>query len=455
MSPEARPTRADFRATIALAVPIVTVNVGIMAMGVVDTMMVGHYSSSALASVALGHFYFFSIAIFGMGVLQVLDPLVAQAVGARDDSAIGGAVQRGFVLSVLLGAVLFPLFFACGPVLRLLRQPEEAIPGAVTFVVILAPSVFAMLAFVVMRQTLQAKRLLAPIVIAIVLGNVLNAGLNWVLIFGNLGSPALGIRGTAIATLISRFAVAGFVFAFSWRELGPYLRAPMTRFDGAALGAMLRLGIPIGLQQELEVTAFSFMMILMGWLGTVALVGHQIAINLASVTYMVPLGVASASAVLVGHAVGRGDATGARRAALAGLACGVGFMTLSALLFLTVPTALARLYTTDASVIALASALIPIAGFFQVFDGIQVVSLGVLRGVGDTRMPMVMSLVGYWIIGIPVGAWLAFALGFGAEGVWWGSVFGLASVAGLLLWRTRARLTRSISRLEQPQGARM
>jgi MATE family multidrug resistance protein len=185
----------------------------------------------------------------------------------------------------------------------------------------------------------------------------------------------------------------------------------------------------------------------MGWLGTIEMAAHQVAINLASLTFMVPLGVGSASAVRVGHAVGRGDDPGARRAAAAALLCGVGFMACTALLFLALPGELASAYTSDLAVVGLAAALIPIAGVFQVFDGVQVVSSGVLRGLGDTRAPMIVNVLGFWLVGMPVSVWLAFPLGLGPRGLWWGLVAGLAVVALLLVARIARRLSHPLARV--------
>jgi len=211
--------------------------------------------------------------------------------------------------------------------------------------------------------------------------------------------------------------------------------------------AMMRLGAPIGVQIQLELAAFAVIGLLMGGLGTIEMAAHQVAINLASLTFMVPLGVASAAAVKVGHAVGRSDGPGVGRAAASALACGVGFMACTAVAFLGLPRALAGAYTSDGAVVALAAALIPIAGVFQVFDGVQVVSSGILRGLGDTRAPMVVNVLGFWLVGLPVSLGLGFSLGLGPRGLWWGLVAGLAAVAGLLLLRISRRLSHQVARV--------
>jgi MATE family multidrug resistance protein len=210
---------------------------------------------------------------------------------------------------------------------------------------------------------------------------------------------------------------------------------------------MLGLGVPIGVQYLLEYGAFAAAALLMGVLGTTQMAAHQIAINLASFTFMVPLGVSTATAVMVGQAIGAGDETRARRAAIAGIIIGTAFMCASALVFRLFPGALARAYTADVEVVALAATLIPIAGVFQVFDGIQAVAAGVLRGIGDTHAPAVINVVGFWLIGLPVSWALAFRLGGGAVGLWWGIVVGLAAVALILLGRVRVRLGHSMRRV--------
>lgn len=449
-----KPTRADFRELLALAAPIVAVWVGIMLMGVVDSIMAGRYSATALASVAIGNFYFFSVYVLAGGILFALDPIVAQAVGAGDRETISLGLERGLILAVVLALVAFPLMLAGGPLFRLLRQPAEVIPGAALYVTVVGTSLLPLLLFTAVRQTLQAMEIVRPIVVATAIANVVNVALNWVLIFGNLGFREMGIRGAALATTGSRVVLAALLLLLAWKPLKPYLRTwTRATFDWRPLVGMLRIGIPIGIQQELEVLAFSFMLLMVGWLGTTAVAGHQVAINLASMTFMVPLGIGAATAVVVGQRVGASDDPGARRAAGAGLVSGAGFMVVAAVFMLTFPGLFAKVYSSDPEVLALAAALIPIAGVFQVFDGAQVTALGALRGIADTRTPMLIALLGYWVLGMPFGAWLAFGAGMGARGVWWGSVVGLASVALLLLWRVRTRFSRELTRVSIEESA--
>lgn len=441
------PRQGELRPMLRLAVPVVVVQVGLMMMGVVDTVMVGHISAVALAAVALGHLYFFGIGVFAMGTLMVLDPVVAQAAGAGDQAGVARGIQRGVLLAVLLAVPSVAVLLVAGPVLALARQPAEVVPLATGYIVRLAPGVLPFFLFIVFRQSLQALRRTSAIVTAIVVANVVNAALNWVLIFGH-GAPALGVLGSAWATSISRWVLLAVLLVLAWDGLRPHLhrRFPEVR-ELAPLRRMLRLGIPIGIQYVLEFGAFAFVALMMGWLGTRQMAGHQVAINLASLTFMVPLGVGDAASVLVGHAVGRADPAGARASARAALACGAGFMCCTALLFLMLPGTLARLYSTDATVVALAAALVPLAGIFQVFDGLQVVAGGILRGLGETRVAMAVNVLGYWLLGLPVSYLLGIRAGWGPVGLWWGLVVGLGVVAAVLLTRVRAALGRQQARV--------
>jgi multidrug resistance protein, MATE family len=442
------PPREELRSLVALALPIVAVQVGLMMMGVVDTLMVGRVSAAALAAVALGNIYFFSVAIFGMGVLFALDPIISQAVGARDDAAIARGLQRGLVLAVVLAGLSLAPLLAVEPLVVLLRQPPDVVPMAAGYVYAATPGIFAFLGFVVLRQTLQAMDLVRPIVATIVLANVVNAALNWVLVFGHLGFPALGPVGTGWASTISRWTMLLGLVVLTLPHLGPYFRpAGWAVLRARPLLRILRLGVPVGAQLELELGAFAAVAVVMGWIGTVEMAGHQIAINLASLTFMVPVGIAQAASVRVGQAVGRDAPASARASARSALLIGTGFMAMTAAAFLLLPGPLAALYTTDPAVVLIAVALIPVAGMFQIFDGVQVVAAGVLRGVGDTTAPFIANLIGFWVIGMPVGLYLCFRTAAGAVGLWWGLVAALAVVAFFLVARVRVRMRRALARL--------
>ena len=442
------PPRREFRSLIDLALPIVAVQVGLMLMGVVDTLMVGRVSAAALAAVALGNLYFMAIAMFCMGILFALDPVIAQAVGARDPQGIARGMQRGLVLAAVLAALSVAPLLVVEPVLTFLRQPADVIPLAAGYVRAVTPGVPAFLGFVVLRQTLQAMNAVRPIVVAILLANLVNAALNWLLVFGHGGFPALGPVGTGWASSISRWTMLAALLPLSHGQLVQYLRpAGREVLRLRPLGRMLRLGVPIGAQFELEMGAFAAVALLMGLMGTAEMAGHQIAINLASLTFMVPLGISQAGAVRVGQAVGRGDPGAARLAVKAALVTGASFMALAGVLFVAAPGWLTGLYTDETAVAVIAVVLIPVAGVFQVFDGLQVVASGVLRGIGDTTAPFLAHLVAFWAIGIPISLWLGFRTPAGPVGLWWGLVVGLGAVALFLVLRVRTRMRRELLRI--------
>ncbi|HLG43191.1 MAG TPA: MATE family efflux transporter [Planctomycetota bacterium] len=440
--------KTEFGPLLRLASPIVLVQVGMMAMSVVDTALVGRVSAGALAAVALGQTLFFGAAVFGMGALMALDPVVAQAHGAGDREGVGRGVQRGLVLSAALTVPCSLALVPAGPILGLLGQPGEVVPIAGDCALASIPGIFPFLAFTVFRQSLQAMHRIAPIVAAMFAALVAHVLLCWAMVFGHAGLPAMGAVGAAWAGSISRWLMALGLLAAAWPDLKPLL-LPWRRssFEGGPLIRMLRLGAPIGTQFLLEFGAFAVIGLLMGRLGANELAGHQIALSLASLTFMVPLGVSAAAAVRVGNAVGEGDMTAARRAAAASMACGVLFMALTAALFMSAPGILARLYTTDAGAFEVAAVLIPLAGVFQIFDGLQVVSTGILRGSGDTRAPMLINVLGFWLIGMPVSLVMAFSMGAGPAGLWWGLVVALVVVSASLLARVRSKLRGEIARV--------
>ncbi|MCG6925379.1 MAG: MATE family efflux transporter [Acidobacteria bacterium] len=443
------PRRSDLDAMLRLALPVVVVQVGMMLLGVVDTMVVGHLSSEALAAVALGHVVIIAVSSFGVGLLLALDPLVSQAVGAGDQAAVRRSVQRGLALAVALMAPSTLLLLPCEWVLTTLRQPPETVPLAAAYIHIGIPGLLPYYGFVVLRQSLQAMERLRPIVTTIVTVNLFNLVADWALVFGAGPIPQLGPVGSAWATTAARTLLFVVLLFLGRRELRPLLE----RFDPEVLrlpplALIVRLGAPIGFQIQLEILAFSAVALLMGLFGTVQMAAHQVAINLASLTFMVPLGVGSATAVRVGQAIGARDSDGARRAASAGLMIGAAFMSVTAAAFLFAPGLLASTYTSEEAVLALAVVFIPIAGFFQVFDGLQAVSAGALRGAGDTRAPMLVNILGFWLIGLPTSLILAFPLDLGPEGLWWGVVAGLGSVAVFLLTRVAWRFRGDLSRIQ-------
>ena len=458
--------RHEVRAQWKLALPVITIQVGLMLMGVVDTLMMGRVSDVEMAAVAIGNTWHFGMLCFGLGCLQALDPIVSQAFGARDREAISRAMQRGLFLGLVLCLPVSGLILLARPALELFDQPAEIVPLASDYCRVSVWGVPAFLGFVALRQSLQAQHVMRPLVLSIVLANLFNAGLDWVLIHGSLGFPALGAVGCSWATVVSRWAQVGGLLLFAWPLLVPHLHPPRPRaFHPRPLLRMFGLGAPIGLQFMLEIGAFSIVALLMGKVGTelglesavadltdhpgsAMIAGHMVALNLGALAFMVPLGMSMAASVRVGNEIGRGDPEAVRLAAKVALAGGLVFMSLTSALFLTQPELLARVYAPEAAgAIAVAATLIPLAGVFQISDGLQVVSGGILRGTGDTRVPALVHGVGFWLLGIPFGWWMAFDRRLGPEGLWWGLVAGLSVVALVLVLRVRSRLRGVIERV--------
>ena len=431
-----------------LAFPVVLVQIGQLMFGVVDTMMLGRVSKEALAAGALGHSVSFGILAMPMGLLMALDPLVSQAFGAGDHERAARHVARGLVAAIYLSLPTCLLVGAIGPYLGLLGQQEELVPLAAQYLWALVPGIPAFLLFLTLRQSLQAMSVVRPAMVAVVVANAINVVANYVLIFGGLGLPPLGVRGSALATSASRWTMF-LILAFATGSVlgGAWRRHVREAWRFASQRDILRIGLPISLHQSLEFWLFTTVGLLMGALGAAEFAGHQIALNLAALSFMVPLGIAGAAATRVGNAVGRLDGAAARRAATVCLLLGGAVMVISAAAFYLVPGPLARLFTPDAEVIAMAALLIPVAAAFQIADGTQVVGAGVLRGAADTRFAALCAFLGFWGIGLPTGILLTFHYDLGPAGLWWGLTAGLAGTAALLVWRIRRRLQRPVAEL--------
>lgn len=431
--------RAEAARILRLAWPVMIAYLGTISMGTIDMKMSGLLGADALAAVALGHTWGVAAAIFVWGAGRALDPVVAQAQGAGDVRGAGLGLTRGLAMTALLAIPVAALYAFAGIGLRALGQPEELVAPAASYCRGLIPGLPAIFAFIVVRNFLQAVGVVRPAGYVILIANVSNAGLNWVLMFGKLGMPALGVLGTAISTSINEWLMLGLLVLFSRKTLRAYWPGWKGAFDAGPLRRMTRLGATLGVQFALEVWAFHAAGFMMGTLGTVAFAAHAITINLATISFMVPSGIGAAAATRVGHLVGAGGAW--PRAAWTAVGMGAAVMTVPTALFVLEPRRLAAFYTDDVAVLAAAAIILPLAGAFQLFDGVQAVAFGVLRGAGDAQVPAVANVLGYWAIGLPAGWTLAFALGWGTSGVWTGLVIGLAIVAAILLMRV-ARLAR-------------
>lgn len=452
----------ELRQLLRLGAPIAAVQFGTTALNFTDVAMLGRHDPTSLPAMALGNTISWVTLVFCMGVVTALDPLLAQALGARDRRAVPRLLGRGAWLGFLLSIPTALLLLPAGLWLELAGQPAALIPEAANYAQLQALGVLPFLWYSVLRSYLSAHARIAPQLLTILAGNVLNVLLDWLLIFGHFGLPELGATGAAIATVLCRWLMFGWLFWFARRDLLPVLRElrdPQLRSEAMAwrpLVRMLTLGAPIGLQFVLEIGVFAATALCIGHLDALAgdtggdgprLSGHQIALQLASLSFMVPLGLGMAASVRVGWALGRGDAVAVRRACRAALVAGVCVMSAFMLLFLLLPQTLAGTLTEHAHVIAVAAALIPIAGVFQIGDGVQVVAIGCLRGLGDLRSPLVANFIGFWLLGLPLGLWLGFGLDAGPAGLWWGLVLGLFAVAATLLVVLRWRLQSQQQRL--------
>ena len=429
---------------LALAGPVVLAEVGWVMMGIVDTIIVGPLGPAAIGSVGIGSILFLALAIFGMGLLLGLDTLVSHAYGAGRLDECHRWLLHGILLSLIGAPVLTAVALVGILLLPSWGFPPEVLSLTVPYLHVITWSLLPLLLYASFRRYLQALGIVAPITFALVTANLINAVAAWALVYGHLGLPAMGTTGSAVATLISRIYLAAVLLAaVVWYDRQHHISLftitwkPKKR----SLVRLLRLGLPAATQVTLELGVFAAASALVGRLDPVSLASHQIALNLASLTFMVPLGVASAGAVRVGHAVGRRDPQAASRSGWVALILGAGFMSTAALIFIAVPRPLIGMFTSNEAVLAMGRRLLLVAAMFQLFDGLQGVSTGVLRGLGDTRTPMLSNLAGHWLLGLPVGYALCFWWGWGVVGLWIGLSLGLVAIGVFLVltWRHRIR----------------
>jgi MATE family multidrug resistance protein len=434
--------RQEFAPMFSLAVPVVLAELGWMTMGLVDTLMVGPIGPEAIGAVGIGTALFMGISIFAMGLLLGLDTLVSQAFGAGRLDECRKWLAHGVALSLILAVPTTLLTMGVASSLGGLGLHPAVLRLAQPYLSILAWSIPPLLVYASFRRYLQGMGVVRPVMVALATANVLNAVVNWVLIFGHLGAPALGVAGSAWATVVSRSVMCAFLLVvILYREHGrrPGLLETPLRIELTRMRRLIALGLPAASQVTLEVGVFAAATALAGRLPPASLAAHQIAINIASFTFMVPLGIASAGAVRVGQAVGRRDAAGAARSGWTALLFGTLFMGCASAVFLVIPRALIAAFTSDVSVLRIGTSLLFVAAVFQLFDGVQGVATGVLRGLGDTRSPMIWNLGGHWFIGLPLGYALCFGAGLGVIGLWWGLSSGLiiCGVGLLIVWSRR------------------
>jgi multidrug resistance protein, MATE family len=433
---------AELRKLMALALPVAGTQLASMALGLVDTAMVGRVSVEAMAALALANVWIHAILMFGHGVICGLDPIVTQAHGARDGERAGLALQHGSVWALLISVpAALCLVFTDRVLIAFGQQPEIAAVAA-DFARVQIPSLPFFFVSSALRQYLQGREIVRPALYVMLLANGVNAFGNWLLIFGHLGLPALGVVGSGLATCLTRVLSALVLIGLTLRyELHRDAWVPWSRaaLDPRGLARVARFGIPIAVQISLEIWAFSAAALLAGILGPAPVAAHTIALNMAGLAFMLPLGLSMGACTRVGNLIGAGQPQRAQRSAQIALALGGGMMTVSALAFLLLRHQIPLLFTDAVPVVELAAAVLPVASAFQIFDGTQAVGCGILRGMGTVRPTVVFNLVGYWLIALPVAAVWGLRLGGGLTAIWWGMCLGLAVVASLLVLWIRVR----------------
>ena len=434
--------RAEIRKMASLGLPVAATQLAGMLIGFVDTAMVGRVSVSALGAAALANVWIYGTMEFAAGVVMGLAPIVAQAHGAGDGERAGRALQTGLLLAALLSFPVALLWLETESFLVFARQDPALARIAHTYTLVQIPGIPFYLSYIALRQYLQGREYMRPALFVMIAANLLHALLNWVLIFGHFGAPALGVVGAAAATTLTRIGsclgLVALTRGFSLHE-GAWVPWSRAAFALARFRRVFALGVPLAFQVSLEIWAFSGAALVAGQLGPVPLAAHTVTLNMAALAFMLPLGIAQGAATRVGNLIGAREPDAAQRAAWVSIGMGAAVMSFSGLSFVLFRDLLPRIYTPDAAVIAACAAILPIAGAFQIFDGTQAVGCGVLRGMGRTRPAMVFNLVSYWVLALPIGSWLALRRGWGLAGIWWGLACGLGLVAvSLVLW-IRAR----------------
>ena len=437
--------RTEFVPMLRIAVPVVMAELGWMAMGVVDTVMVGGIGPEAISAAGVGNAMHIAFAIFGMAVMLGLDTLVSQAYGARDIRACHRWFFDGLTLAGLMAVPIMTLLLLVWFAIPWLGFHSAVRPLLESYFGVLILSTPFLLGYAVCRRYLQGMHAAMPVMFALVTANLINAAGNWVLIYGHYGFPALGVAGSAWATVISRaYMLGSLLFAVWWIDRKRTREAHIDdrhglwhvdrAFDASRLRRLLALGLPAASQVGAEVGVFALATALSGMLDPISSASHQIALNMAGVAFMIPLGLGSAGAVRVGHAVGAGDRPRAAAAGWTAILLATLVMVASGLTFVLIPEWLIGLFSTDPSVLSVGTSLLLLAAIFQLFDGIQGVITGTLRGLGDTRTAMTVNLIAHWLFGLPISYVLCFVVGWGVWGLWIGLSLGLIITGVILFW---------------------
>ena len=428
----------EIKTTFLLAYPVMLSQLGQVGVGVADSMMVGRLGALELAASSLANSIFFVVLMFGIGISMGLTPLVSKAYGKGKSNQISRLFSNSLFINFLTSLVLFGLILLFSQNLSILNQTEEVEVLALPFLLIITASLIPLMVFQTFKQFVEGLSQTKQAMFITIAANLVNVFLNWLLIWGHWGFPELGFLGAAWATLISRVLMMVLMggYVLTSKRYNDF-KIQIFRFkpNWTLCKRILKIGIPTGFQFIFEVSAFSAAAIMMGWISVNALAGHQIALNLASISYMMATGVATAGMIRVSHYIGKEDYVGMKEVGRVVFGMVSAFMFVCALLFFAFRFYLPTLYIDDPEVISLAASLLILAGFFQISDGIQVVGLGVLRGMEDVKIPTLVTFFAYWALGLPLGYLLAFKFAFGESGIWIGLLIGLTITAALLFYR--------------------
>jgi len=440
--------RNEIKKTLLLSIPIVVGQLGQLLMSVVDNIMVGKVGVEALAAASVANAIFNIIMVIGFGLTMAVTPLTAIAYGAGKHRECGVVLRQGILINLFSGVLLCAITILFSEYIYLLNQPDEIVSAASLYMKVLGFSMLPLMLFQSYRQFAEGVSFLRPAMIIMLLANVINIFANWLFIYGNLGMTPLGLTGAGIATISSRTFMAITLMivikrSSKMKHFDPTLN--YRKIDFSMMRRLLAIGIPTSFQYFFEVSAFAASAIMVGWMGTIELAAHQIALNLASITFMVAMGISSAATIRVSTAVGKNDIQGTRIAGFSAAFLCAGFMATAGLIFILFRFFLPTLYISEKEVIDISATLLVIVAFFQVSDGTQAVGLGILRGITDMKIPTVITLGAYWIIGLPSGYLLAFKLNMGIYGVWYGLLVSLTASAIFMMLRFNAKTRKKMS----------
>lgn len=442
--------REHFKRNFHLAYPVVLSQLGHVLVGTADSVMVGRVGTEELAAVSVANAVFSVTMMFGIGVSFGLTPLIAQSDGEGNQRAGMRFLKHSFVVNVLFGLLLFGILLFGGFILDILNQPKNVVALAKPYLAIIGFSLLPFMVFQTFKQFAEGLSLTKQAMYISLSANVVNIILNYILIFGKLGFEPMGLIGAGWATLISRIimAIAMVLFVRYYKTFSVYWGYfKVTVWNVKTFQSLLNLGVPTGFQYIFEVGAFASAAIMIGWMGAVPLASHQVAMNLASISYMMATGISAAATVRVGNQLGQRDIPTMRIAAFTCFLMAIFFMAFTGAIFMVFNNLLPVLYTSDPAVISIAASLLIIAALFQLSDGIQVVGLGALRGMGDVKLPTLVTFMAYWVIGLPCGYLLTFILDFGEQGVWYGLLIGLSVTAVILFIRFNNKSKKLMAKL--------